>query len=136
MVSRAPAGVLAGGVIAAETMVPVLLLPPGTAWAGFTLAVLLGSVFAAVVLAALRRGDRAPCHCFGTSVRPVGGVHVVSNVVLAAAAGLGLAAGTAAAGPLRPAGVVVAVVGGAVAAAVVVTADDLAALLRPVTSSR
>lgn len=132
LVSRVSAGVLAGGVIAAEAAVPVLLVLPDTAWMGFTLAGLLALAFAATVLAALRRGDRAPCHCFGVSARPVGGVHVVSNIVLAAAAALGLAAGTAAAGPLEPAGVVAAVVAGAVAATVVVTADDLAELFRPV----
>jgi hypothetical protein len=134
VVSRVPSDVLAGGVIAAEAAVLVLMVLPGTAWAGFVLAGLLASAFAAAVLAALRRRDRAPCHCFGGSARPIGGVHLVRNVVLAAAAGLGLAAGAAAAGPLEPAGVVVAVVAGAVVAAVVVTADDVADLFRPVVS--
>jgi hypothetical protein len=132
LVSRVPAGALAGGVIAAETAVLVLLVHPGTAWVGFVLAGLLALAFAAVVLTALRRGDRAPCHCFGGSARPVGGVHLVRDVVLAAAAGLGLAAGAAAAGPLEPAGIVAAVAAGAVVAAVAVTADDVAELFRPV----
>jgi hypothetical protein len=131
VVSRVPAGVLAGGVIAAEAAVLVLVVLPGMAWAGFVLAGLLALAFAAAVLAALRRGDRAPCNCFGGSTRPVGGVHLVRNVVLAAAAGVGLAASSAA-GPLEPAGVVVAVVVGGVVAAVVVTADDVAELFRPV----
>ncbi|MFC5753129.1 MauE/DoxX family redox-associated membrane protein [Actinomadura rugatobispora] len=132
VVSRVPAGVVAGGVIAAEAAVPLLLVPPGTAWAGFVSAGLLACAFAAVVLAALRRGDRAPCRCFGGSDRPVGGAHLVRNGVLAAAAGLGLAADAAAAGPLEPAGVAVAVVAGAVVALAVVTADDVADLFRPV----
>lgn len=132
LVSRVPAGVLAGGVIAAEAAVPVLLVPPGTARVGFALAGLLASAFAVAVLVALRRGDRAPCNCFGVSARPVGGGQLVRNVVLAAAAGLGLAAGAAGAGPLEPAGVVAAVVAGAVITAVVVAADDVAELFRPV----
>jgi hypothetical protein len=136
VVSRVPAGVVAGGVIAAEAAVPVLVVLPGTTWVGFVLADLLALAFAATVLAALRRGDRAPCHCFGGSARPVGGVHLVRNLVLAVAAGLGLAAAAAAAaGPTEPAGVVAAVVAGAVVAAVVVTADDLAELFRPVVSA-
>jgi hypothetical protein len=135
VLSRVPAGVLAGGVLAAEAAVPALLVPPGTAWVGFALAGLLALAFAAAVLAALRRGDRAPCHCFGVSARPVGGVPLVRNGVLAAAAGLGLTGGAAtAAGPLEPAGVVAAVVAGAVVAAVVVTADDVAELFRPAVS--
>jgi hypothetical protein len=131
VVSRVPARVVAGGVIAAEAAVLVLLVLPGTALVGFVLAVLLALAFAAAVLAALRGGDRAPCHCFGVSARPVGGVHIARNVVLAAVAGLGLAAGGAA-GPLEPAGVVTAVVAGAVVAAAVVVAEDVAALFRPV----
>jgi uncharacterized membrane protein YphA (DoxX/SURF4 family) len=132
LVSWVPAGVLAGGVIAAEVAVPVLLVLPGAAWTGFLLAGVLTVGFALAVVAALRRGDRAPCNCFGVSSRPVGGVHLVRNVVLAAAAGLGLAVGAAASGPTEPAGVVAAVVAGAVVAAVVVTADDVAELFRPV----
>lgn len=134
---RIPAGAVAGGVIAAEATVLVLLVPPGTAWMawmGFALAGLLAMAFAAAVLAALRRGDRAPCHCFGGSARPLGRVHLVRNVVLAAAAGLGMAAGAVTAGPLKPAGGIAAVVAGAVVAAVVVTADDVAGLFRPVVS--
>ena len=131
VVSWAPKAVLAGGVIAAEAAVLVLVALPRTAWAGFVLAGLLALAFAAAVLAALRRGDRAPCNCFGASARPVGGVHLVRNVLLAAVAGIGLA-GNAAAGPLEPAGVVVAVVVGGVVAAVVVTADDVAELFRPI----
>jgi hypothetical protein len=132
--SRVPVGVMAGGVVAAEVAVPVLLVPTGTAWAGFVLAGLLALAFAMAVLAALRRGDRAPCHCFGVSARPVGGVHIVRNLVLTAAAGLGLAAGAVAAGPLEPAGVLAAVVAGAVVGAVVVAADDVAELFRPAVS--
>jgi hypothetical protein len=130
--TRVPVRVLSGGVIAAEAATVVLLVLPATARAGFVLAALLAVAFAAAILTALRRGDRAPCNCFGVSTRPVGRVHLVRNAVLAAAAGLGLAA-DAATGPVEPAGVVAAVVTGAVLAALVVTADDMADLFRPVT---
>ena len=130
--SRIPARMVAGGVIAAEAAVVVLLVLPATAWAGFGLAALLAVGFVAAIRAALRRGDRAPCNCFGVSARPVGRLHLVRNTVLAAIAGLGLATGAVSAGPVETAGVVAAVVAGVVVAAVVVRADDLADLFRPV----
>lgn len=130
--SRVPASALAGGVITAEAAAVVLLVLPGTAWMGFVLAGLLAVAFAAAVVAALRRGDRAPCNCFGVSARPVGGVHLVRNAVLVVVAGLGLAAGAVAAGPVEAAGVAAAVVAGVVVAALVVRADDLAELFRPI----
>ncbi|WP_341770218.1 MauE/DoxX family redox-associated membrane protein, partial [Actinomadura darangshiensis] len=114
--------------------VPVLLALPGAAGAGFVLAGLLASAFTAALPAALRRRDRAPCHCFGGSARPVGGVHLVRNVVLAAAAIAGLFGGAAATGTPEPAGAVAAVVAGAVLAALAVTADDVAELFRPVSA--
>lgn len=129
--SRIPAGVLAGGVIAAEAAVVVLLVPPDSTWAGFVLAGLLAVAFAAAVVAALRRGDHAPCNCFGVSARPISPVHLVRNAVLIAVAGLGLAADEVAVDPAAPAGIVAAVVAGVVVAAVVVRADDLAELFQP-----
>jgi hypothetical protein len=131
LTSRIPVGVLAGGVVAAEAAVVVLLVPPGSTWLGFVLAGLLAAAFAAAVVAALRRGDHAPCNCFGVSARPVSRVHLVRNAVLVAIAGLGLAADGVAVGPAEPAGVVAAVVAGVVVAAVVVKADDLAELFQP-----
>jgi hypothetical protein len=131
LTSWIPAGVLAGGVIAAEAAVVVLLVPPGSTWVGFVLAGLLAVAFAAAVAAALRRGDHAPCNCFGVSARPISRVHLVRNVVLVAVAALGLAADGVAVDPAEPAGVVAAVVAGVVVAAVVVRADDLAELFQP-----
>ncbi|TDC57175.1 methylamine utilization protein MauE [Actinomadura sp. KC345] len=135
LVSRVPAGVLAPGVIAAEAAVLVLLLRPRSVWVGFLLAGLLACAFAVAVLAALRRRDRAPCHCFGGSARPVGVAHLVRNGVLAAAAGLGLAGGADAAGRLKPAGVAATVVAAVVVVAVVMTADEIAGLFKPVAST-
>ena len=131
MLARVPAGAVAGGVLAAEAAVPMLLVPPGTAWTGLALAGLLAAVFAVALLAARRRGDGAPCHCFGASSRPAGGVHVVRNAVLAAAAVLGTVAGALADGPPGPLGAVTATAAGVALAAVTVTADDVAELFRP-----
>ena len=133
VLSWIPAPAVAGGVLAAEAAVPVLLGPPRTARLGLALAGLLVAAVAAAVLAALRRGDRAPCQCFGGSARPVGGVHLVRNGVLAAGAALGMVAG--ADGPVGAAGGATAAVAGAVVAALVVTADDVAELFRPAVST-
>jgi hypothetical protein len=130
--ARVPAGALAGGVIAAEAAVVVLTVLPATARVGLGLAGLLATAFAVAILAAVRRGDRAPCNCFGSSARPVGRVHLVRNAVLIVVAGLGLAAGAVDAGPVGPAGGAAAVIVGAVLAALVVRADDLAELFGPV----
>lgn len=93
---------------------------------------MLAMAFAVAILAAIRRGDRAPCNCFGASARPVGRVHVVRNAVLIIVAALGLAADAAEAGPVGPAGGFAAVIAGGVLAALVVRADDLAELFGPV----
>lgn len=132
VIARVPAGALAVGVIAAEVAVVALTALPATARVGLVLAGLLAVAFAVAVLAALRRGDRAPCNCFGSSVRPVGRTHLVRNAVLIVVAGLGLAAGAAEAGPVGPAGGIAAVIAGSVVAALVVRADDLADLFEPV----
>lgn len=129
--ARVPAEVLAAVVAAAEAAVVVLLAGPGTVRWGLVVAGVLAMGFAVAVTAALRRGDRAPCRCFGASDRPIGQVHLVRNGLLAATACLGLVADQADGGPLQPAGAVAAVVAGAVAAMLVVTADDVAELFGP-----
>ncbi|SEG98045.1 hypothetical protein SAMN05444920_111168 [Nonomuraea solani] len=129
----------ANALLAAEAVVIVLLALPWTVPLGFaaaagTLAAMIGGI-----LVALRRGRRAPCRCFGASVTPLGRVHVVRNLVLAAAGGAGLAAwATAGAGGAglaawavagpdapHPAGVVIALVAAGVSALLVVRLDDL-----------
>ncbi|WP_410050170.1 MauE/DoxX family redox-associated membrane protein, partial [Actinomadura sp. CNU-125] len=77
LVPAGPPRVLAGTVVAGEAAVPVLLAVPGTAPAGFAVAVLLLAGFTAAILGALRRGETAPCRCFGTSGARLGRGHVV-----------------------------------------------------------
>lgn len=65
MLSRIPAPVVAGGVIAAEAAVLVLLVPPGTAWIGFALAGLLAMAFAVAVLPRCGVGIAHPASASG-----------------------------------------------------------------------
>ncbi|MDF5757517.1 MauE/DoxX family redox-associated membrane protein [Spongiactinospora sp. TRM90649] len=84
------AGVIAPLVIAAEAATAVLTaaLPR----AGLVLAAALALVFTVAVAAALRRGERAPCRCFGASATPLGPRHIARNVLLLAVAATGAAA--------------------------------------------
>ncbi|MFF8957136.1 MauE/DoxX family redox-associated membrane protein [Streptomyces sp. NPDC014894] len=121
-------------VTAAEAVIAALLVPNATAPLGLALAVLLLLAFTAGIVLALRRGRSAPCRCFGASVTPLGPVHVVRNLLLAAAGVAGLTAAVAgAAGGLPPhaAGGAVASVAALVILLLVVRLDDLVALFAP-----
>jgi hypothetical protein len=117
---------VAGGVLAAELAVPVLLLAGPTAPIGLGVAVLLFAGFAAVLTRAVRAGTRQECRCFGPSADVVGWRHVTRNVVLAVVA-LVVAAGGPAAG-VHPAGVLVAIAAGALLAGLAAYADEMAEL--------
>lgn len=73
-------------------MVAALVVPALAPW-GFAASVGLLAVFTAAIIRAMRRGQRAPCRCFGASNSPLGTQHVVRNAVLAAFGVLGAAAG-------------------------------------------
>ncbi|MFB4270453.1 MauE/DoxX family redox-associated membrane protein [Nonomuraea sp. GTA35] len=125
LLPRPWAAVAAYALVAAELVTAALLLATrvaGLAAAAVTLAVMTGGV-----LAALLRGRRAPCRCFGPSTRPLGRTHVARNLLLIAVAGAGLAAGGSG-DPAHPAGLVLSAVAAAVGVLVVVRLDDLAAL--------
>jgi hypothetical protein len=123
---------VAVAVLAAEVAAVGLLVWPVTAPVGFGVGLGLSVLLATGVGAALRRGERAPCRCFGTSTTPLGPVHLVRNGAVAAAAltGLVLAALTPPA-PVHPAGAGLAILVGFVLAALVVRMDDLASLFAP-----
>ena len=121
---------LAAAIVAAELAVPALLLLPATAPAGFGLAVVLLTGFTVAVLTALRRGERAPCHCFGATSEPVGRGQVVRNVLLGIVALLGMAVGPIAGAAPDLAGAMAAVVTGGVIAVLVAAAEDIADLFR------
>lgn len=127
------AGAAAAASIAVEAVIVVLLAVPGrwAAGAGFVLAAGLLCVFAGAIALSLRRGNRAPCRCFGASATPLGRGHIVRNAGLVAvcAAGLAAAFGT---GSADPAAAVVAGGAGLVAGILVTAYDDIAALFTPV----
>jgi hypothetical protein len=122
----------AGATVAAEALVALLVLIPtrGTGAAGCALAAVVLAVFTAAVVRSLRRGNRAPCRCFGASSQPLGPRHVVRNVGLVAVALLGLAA-TLTAGRVEVAPAVVAGTVGLVLGVLVAVFDDILALVRP-----
>jgi uncharacterized membrane protein YphA (DoxX/SURF4 family) len=120
-------------VVAAELAVPVLLAVPVTVRTGFGLAAVLLAAFAVAIAAAVRRGVRTSCRCFGASTAPLGTRHVVRNAGLFAVAAVG-----ALLGPGRPAelaGVAIAAIAAVVLAALVTRLDDLVELFAPMPTS-
>lgn len=123
--------------VAAEAAVVVLLAVPAAAHAGYVLAVGLLGVLSAAILAALRRGRRPACRCFGAGGAPLDARHVLRNAVLLALAVLGWAVLQAPSpGPLRPAGVLLGLAAAVPVAALVIRLDDLAALFAPTPTRR
>jgi methylamine utilization protein MauE len=129
--SRVPAGTLAAVVVAAEAAVPLLLAVPALVPAGLALSIVLLSGFAAATAAALRRGDRAPCHCFGSSQRRLDGGHVVRDAFLAAVAVAGIVAAVSGAGPLEATRAAVVAAVSIAAAVAVLVSDTVADVFRP-----
>jgi peroxiredoxin len=79
---------------AAELAVAVLLVPAATARVGAAAACALLAVFCVAIAAALRRGERPDCACFGRAAsQPVGARTLVRNAVLVGLAGLVVGAG-------------------------------------------
>ena len=131
---------VAGVVVAAELVVTTAVLGWGVSVAlghhlGWLLLVGFGGAgcllagFTVGIGVALRRGERAPCRCFGASATPMGLAHVVRNLVLIVATVLGMASGGSYAA-LEPAGVVLGVVAGVVVAVVIVKFDHVVELFR------
>jgi hypothetical protein len=79
-------------VVAEVAIVVALVVPALTPW-GFAASIGLLAAFTAAIVRSLRRGQRAPCRCFGASHSPLGTHHVARNTVLAAFGGLGIVAG-------------------------------------------
>jgi len=126
------AGPTALAVLLAEGVVcGVLLLPfAWTGLAGFALAGLLLGAFAVGILLSLRQGVRTPCRCFGVSMTPLGGRHVVRNLILTGACLAGLAA-TPAGSPELGAGTLLCGFCGLLIGVAVTAVDDLVYLFRP-----
>ncbi|MFB7232237.1 MauE/DoxX family redox-associated membrane protein [Streptomyces fimicarius] len=130
LLSRRLSRAAAAAVVLVEAVTAVLLVVPATAAAGLALAVALLLVFSAGIVLALRRGDgTASCRCFGASAAPLGRIHVVRNLALAAIGGAGLTAGAWASGwPPHAAGAAVALAVALLGALLVLRLDDLAFL--------
>lgn len=113
---------LATATTALEALVPPLLIAPPTASYGFGLAVVLLAAFTTAIAAAIRRGHRATCRCFGPPSVPLGPRHLVRNGALLVWAVLG----GLSPGGLPPAGgVAVAAASGLVGAVLIVSLDDI-----------
>jgi hypothetical protein len=106
--------------------------------AGYLLAVAALSTFTAFAVAAMRRGERLRCRCFGADAGPIGRTQVVRNILLTAAGLGGLAAHVTAGAPpgVDIAGFVLAVAIGLAVGGIAVRLDDLVYLFTPSTNRR
>ncbi|MGC5009705.1 MauE/DoxX family redox-associated membrane protein [Streptosporangium sp. DT93] len=136
-VRSVPARRLALLAMAAEAAIVVLLAVPATLPAGFALAAVTLGGFGYALARALRQGRAAPCRCFGSSSAPVGGRHVIRNLVLIAAAMTALVA-TLGGAPqaVETPGVIVTALAALVCVVLVTRLDDIAELFRPAVAGR
>jgi hypothetical protein len=115
----------------AEAAVVVLVAIPATAPSGLAAAAVLSLGLTLGLAAAVHRGARQPCHCFGLSAEPLSGQHVIRNALLLTLAVTGsvsaIITGPAAAGPVEGG---LATIGGLAAALLIIFSGDVAALLR------
>ncbi|GGL03619.1 MauE/DoxX family redox-associated membrane protein [Planomonospora parontospora] len=129
----------ARAVFAAELAVPVLVAVPATAVAGFTLSLVLLTAFTAGIAGALRRGERAPCRCFGSSATRLGPADLVRDLFLIVVALTGVMAAllvpAGRAWPASPATAALTAVAALAGAALVIRLDDLIALFAPTSMS-
>jgi hypothetical protein len=115
--------------VAAEVGALILLAVPSTVVLGLAHGTVLLAMLTGAIVVTLRRGDRAPCRCFGAGTARLGLPHVIRNLVLIAVCGTGLA--VAPFGPgmaLHPVGVMITLLGAAVIVLLVLQFDDLVAL--------
>jgi Methylamine utilisation protein MauE len=117
---------------AAEAAVVVLVAIAATATAGLVAAAVLSLGLTLGLAAAVNRGARQPCHCFGLSSEPLSGQHVIRNTLLLTLAVTGsvaaITSGPAAANPVEGG---LAAIGGLAAALLIIFSGDVTALLRP-----
>lgn len=124
--SAAIASVTAEALVVVLTAIPARLIPT----AGCALAGLLSIAFSGAITASLRRGNRAPCRCFGRSTTPLGARHLVRNAILLLVAAAGTATSLAS-GHAQAAGVVLAGGTGLFAGIAIAAYDEIAELLAP-----
>jgi hypothetical protein len=120
---------VAAVIIAWELAAATLLAIPVTVGAGFGAVGLLLVAFLGASLAALGRGARVACRCFGASTRPMGPTHIARDgVLLVAAVAGGLGAVALPTEAPQPAGMAVALAAAGVGVILVVAFDDLVGL--------
>ncbi|GAA0444812.1 methylamine utilization protein MauE [Actinoplanes capillaceus] len=119
--------------VAAEALTVLLLWTPGTAPAGYLLAVGTLAAFTATLVTGLRQGTTLRCRCFGHDAGPVRPHHVARNLGLGAVAVLGLATTATTTMATDPAGWAIALLTGAVAGLATTRWDDIAFVLSPPT---
>ena len=126
------AATAATATVTAEALVIALAASPVRAagLAGCALATLLSVTFGWVVAMSLRRGNRAPCRCFGRSATPLGSRHLARNTILLAVSAAGLTA-SAVSGTAHVPGGVVAAGAGLVGGLAIAAYDEIAELIAP-----
>ncbi|WP_117210161.1 MauE/DoxX family redox-associated membrane protein [Allorhizocola rhizosphaerae] len=124
------AGPVAAASVTAEIAIVILVLTP--LWTagriGLALAAVVLAAFAGAIALSLRRGNNAPCQCFGRTAAPLGWHHVARNTFLIAVAVVGL---LSAGGPLNLAATLAPAVAGLVIGGLVVMLDDIVYLFKP-----
>jgi hypothetical protein len=120
---------MAVAVILTEAAIPPLLMISGSRSFGLGLAMLLLAAFSVGIGAALRRGIRTTCRCFGASSASLNGRHLIRNAMLLIAAATGLLIGSA--GHADWAGLSVAAGAAVVMTAVVVRLDEVIDVFTP-----
>jgi hypothetical protein len=128
-VSRRTQLPVAAILVAGELVVTGAVIAPETVRWGLMLAALLLTVFAVGIYAALRRGVRAPCRCFGASTTPLGGSQIVRNALLVLVAVTGAIAQGSHSAVTVP-GVIISLATAALLVVPVIFYDDLAFLLQ------
>ena len=132
----ARARLLAVATVVAEVVVVLALIVPALVLWGFAASIGLLAVLTAAIVRSLRRGQRAPCRCFGASDSPLGTRHVARNAVLAAFGVLGIVAGMSTATPSLDVGTAcVVAVAALIGVALTARLDDLVGLFRTTATS-
>ncbi|MFI7633495.1 MauE/DoxX family redox-associated membrane protein [Nonomuraea sp. NPDC049400] len=118
-------------VISMELAVPFALAIPSLARLGFGTALVALLMFSCAIAAAIHRGVRMSCACFGRSTTPLGVPHLVRNGILSVAAITGLVLGAGRPVTASPQALLVPVLAALVTALVLIRFDDLVDLFKP-----
>jgi hypothetical protein len=126
------AGIAARATVSAEALTVLLVILPArtTAVIGCALAASLMALFSGAIWRSLRRGDNAPCRCFGRSSTPLGRRHLARNGLLLLTSALGIGA-CLVDNPLQLAGSLVSLAAGLFFGLALAAFDDIAQLIAP-----